>query len=370
MSAVMADPRSCSPDAPNDAQVDASQGDTLSDAGTGVEREVGERQGGSGGHAGGEAGSDGDLWGGFRELDRQLDVIRRELARHHRLTTLGTMAATIAHEINNVLTPVGSYAQLALGRPGDEELTRKALLRARDGAERAARIASAVLGLAGDGDEPAVSDLAAVVSDTVGCLVRDPSRDGIDLATDVPAGLTAGIEPGKLQQVLLNLMLNACRAMRSRGGRLAVMARAGGEGDGGGDTRGLAGPVEPTAGSRGLRGGSGRVVIEVRDTGPGIPEAVRERLFEPFVTAVIDPLRDAEPSGRTGSGGSGGTGLGLCVCRQLIERAGGTIGVTTVAAPAEGHGTVFTIELPAAGAAGAAGGAGGAEGSGEPRAAA
>ncbi|MEM6755571.1 MAG: HAMP domain-containing sensor histidine kinase [Planctomycetota bacterium] len=254
-----------------------------------------------------------DLWGGFRELDRQLDAIRRELARHHRLTTLGTMAATIAHEINNVLTPVGSYAQLALARPDDPELTGKALRHAAKGAAHAARIAEAVLGLAGDPAESRSADVAGVAEEAAACLVREPSRDGIELRHAVPAGLAAAIEPGKLRQVLLNLMLNACKAMRQRGGRLTVEAELVGQG----------------------------VLIRLRDTGPGIPEAVRERLFEPFVTAPIGHDADA-----TSARSTRGTGLGLTVCRQLVEQAGGTIACDTRSHATEPTGTTFTITLP------------------------
>ncbi|MEM0915117.1 MAG: HAMP domain-containing sensor histidine kinase [Planctomycetota bacterium] len=263
--------------------------------------------------------ADGPLWDGFRELDRRLDAIRRELARHHRLTTLGTMAATIAHEINNLLTPVGSYAQLALSRPDDPELVRKALRHAAEGSAQAERIASAVLGLAGDRDEPRSAGVSGVVHEAAACLVRDPQRDGIELRHGVPDGVHAAIEPGKLRQVLLNLMLNACRAMHPRGGRLTIDGEL----------------------------AAGRVTIRVRDTGPGIPAAVRDRLFEPFVTAPIDD--DAPP---TSSSRSGGSGLGLSVCRQLIERAGGTIacadgGSTRDATPDARQGATFVIVLPA-----------------------
>ncbi|MEM6333761.1 MAG: HAMP domain-containing sensor histidine kinase [Planctomycetota bacterium] len=261
-----------------------------------------------------------DLWAGFREMDRRLEAIRTELAHHHRLTTLGTMAATIAHEINNLLTPVGSYAQLALSRPDDPQLAEKALRQALAGAERAARIADSILGLTQQRQNGGACDVHAAIEDTLACLVRDPGRDGIDVAIESEPGLTAAIEADQLVQVLLNLALNACRAMGRRGGRLAL-----------------------ASGTQPQPDGERVVWVEVRDTGPGIPAAIRDRLFEPFVTS---PSSAADETSR-------GTGLGLSVCRQLIDAAGGTIDFTTRSAddPSGSPGTTFRIVLPAAAAA-------------------
>ncbi|MEO0586691.1 MAG: HAMP domain-containing sensor histidine kinase [Planctomycetota bacterium] len=260
--------------------------------------------------------ADHDLWAGFREMDRRLEAIRDELSHHHRLTTLGTMAAIIAHEINNLLTPVGSYAQLALSRPGDAKLADKALRQALAGAERAARIADSILGLTHHRRGGGACAVRPVIEDALACLVRDPSRDGIAVTIEAKADLNAAIDSDQLVQVLLNLMLNACRAMGQKGGRLTVAAGPQTQPDG-----------EPS------------VWIEVRDSGPGIPEPIRANLFEPFVTS---------PSPRAAGDTPRGTGLGLSVCRQLVDAAGGTIDFTTRSAgdTSGDAGTTFRIVLP------------------------
>lgn len=243
------------------------------------------------------------------QLETQLAAIKLDLMHAHRLATLGTLAATIAHEFNNILTPMMSYAQIALADPKDHAMLIKAVEKSLAGAERAARIAAAVLGFASQEDgQPTTADLRQVIDETFACLAREPRRDGIDLVIDVPP-LHVAIEPLKLQQVLLNLIVNALKAMGRGPGRLSIVSR---------------------------EQGSGRVCITVADTGPGIAPQVREHLFEPFVTCE---------AGRGISGPSGmiekGTGLGLSICRDLIEQAGGRIWVESEA----GQGAAFHFTL-------------------------
>ncbi len=241
----------------------------------------------------------------FEELERQLDQVREGLTHSHRLATLGTIATIIAHEYNNILTPVITYAQMALASPDDHALMKKTVEKSLAGAERAAKISSSLLGFAQEADLAHAARVPEVVDDAVSCLGRHPSKDGIDLQIDVPDVLVA-ISPLNLQQVLLNLLLNARKVMRRTGGRMSVTGRA---------TPDL-------------------VHLEVADSGPGIPEEIRDRLFEPFVTHRHDPT-DATQRG---------TGLGLCICRDLVRSAGGTIGVESV----PGQGATFHLTLPRA----------------------
>lgn len=237
-----------------------------------------------------------------------LGELGAELESQHRLVMLGTMTAAIAHEINNALTPVITYCQLANAHPEDAELGRKALGRALLGAERAARIAGVVLDLArgtslasGLEIERAEADLVAVARTVVDGLIRDPAKDGVQIAIEVMnVDRRAAIRPTALHQVLLNLVLNGVRAVSS-GGVLAIRCIG----------------HEP------------KLAIEIEDNGPGLPEDVRLNLFKPFTT---------------GSRKDGGTGLGLLVVKTLVEDAGGTVQVR----PAAERGTIFRIELPAA----------------------
>jgi signal transduction histidine kinase len=241
----------------------------------------------------------------FEQLEEQFRQVRDGLTHSHRLATLGMIASIIAHEYNNILTPIMSYAQLALARPDDAALMKKAVEKALAGSERAAKISSSLLGFAREADEKHAARLKPVVDEAIACLARDPRKDGIQLTVDVPE-VQVAMSPLNLQQVLLNLFLNARQAMRKGGGKLDVTARIEGS----------------------------LVHIDVKDTGPGIPEVVKERLFEPFVTH----RPNTEPGERKG------TGLGLCICRDLIRNAGGAIEVESE----PGRGTRFHITLPKA----------------------
>lgn len=251
------------------------------------------------------------------ELERHLDQTRAELEAADRLSTLGLLTGAIAHECNNVLTPVLSYARAALDAPGDSVLQRKALQRAAEGAERVARIAASVLRLAGGaaspGPEPASCDPTEAISRAVGCLSRPPQECGIDLQVDSAPGLRLAIPPTDLEHVLLNLLLNSVRAMRG-GGVITIRCS-----------------VAPTGSTWNIA--PGMALLEVVDTGPGIDAAVLETLFHPSRRGQRRAdATEAIPS----------NGLGLIICRRLVEASGGTI----EAESQPGHGARFGITLP------------------------
>ncbi len=249
----------------------------------------------------------------LEQVQDQLNAMQQAMARSHRLTTLGTIAAIIAHEFNNILTPVVSYAQLAQRRPDDHDMLRKAVDKAYAGATKAAQICSSLLGFTSEENGENRADVAQVVQDTFHCLARDPSKDGIALSLDLPDDLHAAISPVALQQVVLNLVLNARRAMRGAGGSLSISAR----------------PV------------SDRIELIVADTGPGIAPDLLPDIFKPFVTQSPPRPADAPPEA---DGQAKGTGLGLTICHDLVTRHGGTIDV----ASQPGRGAAFTITLPRA----------------------
>lgn len=264
-------------------------------------------------------------------LRAEIDRLRQQLRRSQVLATVGTLASGVCHEINNILTPVMSYAEMAMEAPGDAGLARKALERAYHGADRASRIASAILAFASErprGAKAGAADVAVAVSDAWMCLAADPSRMGIQVDTSIEAGCAAAIDQVGLQQIILNLVLNAMKAMRPAGGRLSIRARS---------RPGAATSRSTWNGARSARPGSGEVVIEVEDTGCGIEPERISRVFEPFVGHKWTPQVAETPSG-TGSG----TGLGLTVCKHLVESAGGTIAVRSQVSV----GTCFTITLP------------------------
>lgn len=301
----------------------------------------------------------------MRRLEIDLEQLRRELAWSQRLAALGSLAAVVAHEVNNTLTPVTSYAQLALESPGDAELTQKALESAVEGVARATRIAASVLGMVQDapsGGGEACCLLQDTVDDALACLARDPARDGIAVTVDLP-DVAVSIARGDLQQVLVNLLLNARKALLQSSGarRLSLTAQVV-HGDAQGEADESGGED-----SRASRGGP-FVELVVADSGPGIPDAMRGRLFEAFSTSPIGgaggvgsrhPSDDAQQfaerrrarAANEASSGERGTGLGLSICRDLMARAGGAIWADPPGdggGPGGGRGAVFRLRLPLA----------------------
>ena len=233
--------------------------------------------------------------------------LRGDVDQLHRLATLGTLAASIAHEINNILTPVLGYAQLAKSEPGDTQLQAKALERAIAGVEAASSIAEAMLGFARPDDENGPANIQEALNASLACLAYKPGKDGVQLHADIDPSAAVGMPLVSLQQVIINLLLNAFNVLKGKRGDVYVTC----------------GEAE-----------SGLTQIVITDTGPGIPVEVERTLFEPFVTKG-----DAVTSRK-------GSGLGLAVCKQLIESAGGSITVSTKL----GEGTAFTVRLPSAAA--------------------
>lgn len=258
-----------------------------------------------------------DLLRALDALQSRIDGLEDELQHAQRLASLGTLAAIIAHELNNILTPVLNYAQLALHASDQPAQADRALRKTVEGVKRAGRITEAVLGFAREGgDEPEICDVRAVIDDTLACLGRDLARDAIVLELDAPEGLCAAIAPTPLQQVLLNLVLNAREAMLGGRGALTLAARC---------------STWNTDNDSLIEG----VEIVVRDTGKGMPADRLATIFEPFATSIRSDAERAQGAHR-------GVGLGLAVCRQLIEGAGGEIRCESTV----GEGTAFTIRVP------------------------
>jgi signal transduction histidine kinase len=244
-------------------------------------------------------------------MQTQLDAVRQQLTESQRLATIGTIAAVIAHEFNNLLTPIVSYSQYALqsaesGEP-DMELISKALSKAFSSATKAGKICTSMLALArGQSALDAVS-VQQLIDEVLLVLARDPQKDGIALRVQVQPDLLVHGDPVQLEQVLLNLLINARQAMLGKGGSLTVRASRTDDGT--------------------------EVRIQVIDTGPGIPEKLLPKIFQPFFTT----------KGTAKPGESKGTGLGLAICKEIVEHHRGRIDVESEV----GSGTTFTVHLPA-----------------------
>jgi len=157
--------------------------------------------------------------------DRETQGLKSQLAQLQHLANMGTISYMIAHEMNNLLTPMRSYATLALGNLNDQALVEKALQKAIANAERASKIMESMLAL-GDGktQESKTTRLRGLVEEVFTCLARDFAKDGITVNIEIPDELTIQCVPVQIQQVLMNLILNARDAMLARGGILAVKA--------------------------------------------------------------------------------------------------------------------------------------------------
>jgi signal transduction histidine kinase len=245
------------------------------------------------------------------EAQKQLDSLREQLTETQRLAAIGAIAAVIAHEFNNLLTPIVSYSQYALasaqGESPDMELIKKALTKAFQSAEKAGKICASMLGLARGQPSMGPVNVKTLVDEVLTVLAREPRKDGIALRVQVDPDLVTHGDAVQLEQVLLNLLINARQSMLGRGGSLTV---------------------------KGARSDDGpsQVKLQVIDTGCGIPERNLPKIFQPFFTT----------KGTAGKGEVRGTGLGLAICKEIIERHGGRIDVESQ----DGRGTTFTILLP------------------------
>lgn len=240
------------------------------------------------------------------EQEEENSVLKSQASQLQTLANIGTIAYMIAHEINNLLTPVKSYASLALNNPQDSELAEKALGKAVQNCERASEIMRGMLALAsGKTDEKKNAGLPGLIDEVFACLCRDFRKDGIVVNIEVASDLTVWAAPVQLQQVLMNLILNARDAMLPRGGALTIRARETEE----------------------------AVEIQVADTGEGIEPENLKNIFESFFTTKV--------GGKLSSEGSG-AGLGLAFCKKIIDAHSGYICVESK----RGEGSTFKITLP------------------------
>jgi two-component system NtrC family sensor kinase len=233
-------------------------------------------------------------------LRRQVNMLRDQLRRSQQLAAVGTMTAMVAHEFNNILTPIINYAQLARMNPS---IATKAVAKAADGGKRAAAICDALLGItSGRGGEASSENLLALTTQTVAAMAREPLKDSISLEISIPPRLEIVTRRVELQQVMLNLLMNARSAVMSKSGSRYIKISA-------------------------VQTGQD-IEITVYDNGIGIPKANLNKIFEPFFTTKQ-------------AGKDGGNGLGLAICRQILEGMGGTISVAST----PGEGTTFTVRI-------------------------
>ncbi len=219
-----------------------------------------------------------------------LKTAQWQLIEATKLESIGRLAAGVAHEVKNplmTLTMVADY--LAQVVPADEPDAPSMLQDMRDAIQRANRVIGELLEFSRPGEltlKP--EDLHAIVDRALSLVKLESARHHIDVIRRFDAALpTLPMDKNKIEQVLVNILMNAIQAM-PQGGTLTVRTSA------------------VSAGQT----GSPAIIVEIDDTGPGIPDAYLARMFDPFFT--------------TKAAGQG-TGLGLCVAQQIIQLHGGTI---------------------------------------------
>ncbi len=226
----------------------------------------------------------------------------RALVLSSRLAAIGTLAAGIAHEINNPIGGMLNAATRLLASPDLSERQRTYLELIRDGLQRVARTARKVLDFSPRSIEPQAFALRLAVDAARSLVEHRLQAQQVALRVDVPPDLPdLHGDPHEIQQVLLNLLLNSLDALDGRPGRIDLRARRDG----------------------------GQVEIEVRDDGPGMAAEDLPRALDPFFSKKTRP--DA-------------SGLGLFICYSIVENHGGTITVDS----APGQGFRVRIRLPVA----------------------
>ena len=239
--------------------------------------------------------------------EAELALLRREVLEARKAATLGELLGTTTHEFNNALTTILNYAKLGL-RHRDAPTRDKALERILSAGTRAAKITASILGMARRGTtrmEPL--QLETLIEESLVLLEREMSKYRVQVEREYSPVPQVSANPGQVQQVLLNLLVNARQAM-PQGGRLIIRLSR-----------------DPAVGF---------VDLMVRDTGCGMAPDVMRRMFEPHFSTKSGPDET----------GKGGNGLGLSACREIVEAHQGRIRVES----ALGKGTAITIRLPLA----------------------
>jgi signal transduction histidine kinase/ligand-binding sensor protein len=235
-----------------------------------------------------------------------VDITERKLAeqaliRSEKLASVGRMAAVVTHEINNPLTAVTNYIYLAASNPKLPADVKELLASADREVKQISDIARRTLGFCRENADPCAVDIPSLVDEVVEVYRSKFRSKDIHLAIEHDGCGQVVAVGGQIRQVLSNLIVNAIDALSSNGTVTIRTSRV------------------PLSGCTYTR-------ITVADTGAGIPAVIRNRIFEPFFTTK----------------GSLGTGLGLWVSHQIVEKHKGRIRVRSV----QGKGTAFTVLLP------------------------
>ena len=233
--------------------------------------------------------------------NNEVATLERRLHRAEYQASIGKLARGIAHELNSPLDGVLRYTHLALEHLTEDSPVREYLIHVKEGLDRMVRAVRAFLEFSRQVTTPLTrsADLNKLVEDALLLVQHRAKFQQIRIIKRFDEQLPAVVDGG-LQHAVVNLIKNAFDAM-PRGGTLTITTRASGD----------------------------QVDVDVEDTGSGIPEEIRTRIFEPFFSTK--PIHQ-------------GSGLGLIIAKEVVERSGGTMEFTSQT----GAGTTFRIHVPVA----------------------
>jgi hypothetical protein len=237
----------------------------------------------------------------FADLQESLETLkrtRRQLVDQTKLAAVGKVAAHIAHEIRNPLATIGGFAHALRSRPEGAERVGESAQIIYDEAMRLEKMLSGIMDFSRPTRPVPVRQSLNALVERVSSVVGGDLGTGVSVELELdPSTPELAFDGGQIRQVLINLVKNSAEAIRG-GGRVTISTRPSGEG----------------------------AELVVADTGPGVPPEVASRAFEPFFTTK-----------------TGGTGLGLAVCRQIVAEHGGEISLHSE----RGRGTTLRVLLPA-----------------------
>ena len=245
----------------------------------------------------------------LRQRSKERSMLEAQLRQSQKMEALGRLAGGVAHDFNNILFAIDGYGEVALSELEEGSKAAKSITQMKHGVARATALVQQLLAFSRQKTLKAVTIDIGQEVEQVTALVMPLMRGGVRISTELlPEPVQVWADPNALQQILMNLAINAVDAMPD-----------------GGDLRIGVGipersPIPEFA-------ATGFVEIVVSDTGMGIEPGILEKIFEPFFTTK-------EPGK--------GTGLGLSIVHSLVEQCGGTIEVSSVV----GEGTSFRILLP------------------------
>jgi len=234
----------------------------------------------------------------------ELNARNNQILQNEKLASLGTLTSGVAHELNNPLNNISTSIQILLEEMEDDfpEFKKELLVEAEKQVERARDTVKALLEFSREKSfSPELVDFSELVEQTIK-LTKAEIPSSIQLNLDIPDNIQIRIDPQRIQQVLINLIINAVHAM-GKGGVLTITGFK--------------------------QNGGGMFCFQVQDTGTGIPEENVKKIFDPFFTTKDIGV---------------GTGLGLSTSHGIVEQHGGKIEV--ISEP--GKGTTFTVVLPVA----------------------